>query len=64
MTVVLDIKTHKLITCTDCDLQIYFMSVYNQSLTSCNYFCMQEEDEDEEEAGQISSVVVFLCQVR
>lgn len=41
MTVVLDIKTHKLITCTDYDLQIYFMSVCNQSLTSCNYFRMQ-----------------------
>lgn len=64
MTVVLDIKTHELITCTDYDLQIYFMSVCNQSLTSCNYFRMQnEEKEEEEEAGHFSSVV-FLCQVR
>lgn len=49
MTVGLDIKTHKLITCTDYDLPIHFMSVCNQSLTSCNYFRMQEEDEEEEE---------------
>lgn len=61
MTAVLDIKTHELITCTDSDLQIYSMSVCNQSLTSCNYFRMQEEEE--EEAGHFSSVV-FLCQVR
>lgn len=57
---VLAIKMHKLITCTDYDLQIHFMSVCNQSLTSRNYLQGDENEEEEEEAGHFSSACVPL----